>query len=97
MQSLMFDDAMGYTIGPLVVSLLQEREIDAAHAVLHPVSGGSRLTIYKNLTLPQARELVRDVLQDLHRRIEARVADNRESAPRARRASTRLCEKKVKR
>ena len=90
MQSLLFDDAMGYTIGPLVVSLLQERGIDAAHAVLHPVSGGSRLTIYKDLSVANAQSLVREVLQDLHKRISERTAEQ----PSARRVSARLQKKK---
>lgn len=41
-----FSQSMGHTVGELVVTALEAAGVDAAHALIHPVYGGSRICVY---------------------------------------------------
>lgn len=70
MHTFLFGDEMGYTVGPLVVSMLQSYQVDAAHCVTHPVTGASRITLYTQGDRTQATDLLVRALTDVRSKVQ---------------------------
>ena len=82
METFWFGSEMGYTVGPLVVSMLQSHGIDAAHCVTHPVTGQSRLTLYATTDRAHAAALLRQALRDVHAKVKQCADEHATTGPR---------------
>jgi hypothetical protein len=67
----MFSQSMGHTIGELLVAELEAGGVDAAHAPIHPVYGGSRICVYGLESRAAATRAVQGAVQRVLKAVDA--------------------------
>lgn len=65
-----FTSDMGHTLGGMLVTALRREGVEAAHVVLHPVYGGSRVCVYKAESRAEAVIAIQGAIQRLHSIVE---------------------------
>ena len=79
-----FTQSMGHTVGGLLVASLEAKGVNAAHASIHPVYGGSRICVYGAESRAAASKAVQGAVQHVFDAVEAwpvAVSDGHENPP----------------
>ena len=65
-----FTSGMGHTLGGMLVTALRSEGIEAAHVVVHPVYGGSRVCVYNAESRADTVIAIQSAIQGLYTIVE---------------------------